>query len=147
LYAQKRLYLEPTSPQTTTNASTLGTTHGSTNSARDAAMNELEILRTVCQANHPNIIGLQDFFTKEPHLYIVMELADGDLAHLLYNRQPTPRRLLLEILAQIVRGVTHLHELGLCHRDLKPQNGIYMCICKLIFSFVYAWQCSDFQDR
>jgi serine/threonine protein kinase len=109
-------------------------------------MNELEILRMVCQANHPNIIGLQDFFTKEPHLYIVMELADGDLAHLLYNRQPTPRRLLLEILAQIVRGVTHLHELGLCHRDLKPQNGMPVCICELIFSFVYAWQRSDFQD-
>ncbi|KAL2966179.1 hypothetical protein AAZX31_16G101800 [Glycine max] len=36
------------------------------------------------------------------------------------NRYPSP--LLLKLMRDIVSGVVHLHELGMIHRDLKPQN-------------------------
>lgn len=95
-------------------------------STLEPAYAELQMLQLVGKENHPNIIHLHDFGITKDVLYIVMELAEGDLANLLKSNdyQPFPRRVLLEILLQIARGLRYLHDLRVCHRDMKPQNGI-----------------------
>ena len=62
---------------------------------------------------HPNVLPL----------YIGMELADKSLYHLLHTekQQPSLRRS-IKWAMQIARGVNHVHQHGLAHRDLKSAN-------------------------
>ncbi len=54
------------------------------------------------------------------------------LKHRNYVVEPS---LLKIYLYQIFKGVYHLHEKGICHRDLKPQNVLFsknkLVICDL----------------
>ncbi len=82
---------------------------------------EIEIASSM---RHPNIVQLLDVFAEGTQLVIVWELVVGpDLLDLLNacNGRMTERQA-AHYFAQIHRGVTFLHEEGLCHRDLKPEN-------------------------
>lgn len=39
-------------------------------------------------------------------------------------RQPFPEPVALDVILQIARGMLYLHDFGIAHRDLKPQNVI-----------------------
>ncbi|KAJ4486119.1 hypothetical protein J3R30DRAFT_3697572 [Lentinula aciculospora] len=87
-------------------------------------LKELESLRAI--PFHPNIIPLYDFFlmpaTKE--LYFVFESMEGNLYHLIKARKGRPLAggLVASIFFQIVSGLSHIHEHGYFHRDMKPEN-------------------------
>lgn len=52
-----------------------------------------------------------------------MELCRGTLEDYLNGKYQGPRfRNLKEILCQVTRGLAHLHELKIVHRDIKPTN-------------------------
>ena len=76
-------------------------------------------------SSHPNILPLlgvahsKDMFSA----YICMERADMSLYQYLYKkkRKPSPQQSLNWAL-QIARGVHHIHQHGLAHRDLKSAN-------------------------
>ena len=72
---------------------------------------------------HPNVIEIFDQGEMEDGIpYIVMELLDGaTLSTLLDARPLTPARG-LPIMIQIARGIARAHDLGVVHRDLKPDN-------------------------
>ena len=54
--------------------------------------------------------------------YLVLEyLPGGDLAAL-YRQQPLPLQRALFYLEQVCAGLSHAHEHGVIHRDIKPQN-------------------------
>ena len=76
-------------------------------------------------SSHPNILPLlgvahsKDMFT----VYILMERANMSLHQYLYRemRKPSPQ-LSLNWALQIARGLHHIHQHGLAHRDLKSAN-------------------------
>ena len=76
-------------------------------------------------SSHPNILPLlgvshsKDMFT----VYILMERADMSLYQYLHTekRKPSPQ-LSLDWAQQIARGLHHIHQDGLAHRDLKSAN-------------------------
>ena len=93
-----------------------------------SACNEVEILRKV--KDHPNIVKFYDSFTEREGdtnvLHIVMEYCEGgDLAQFLKERkrpQWIDNDTLEKWFSQLLRGVGHLHELNILHRDLKTAN-------------------------
>ncbi|HLE69665.1 MAG TPA: protein kinase [Vicinamibacteria bacterium] len=79
--------------------------------------------RNAAQLNHPNIITIYDFVEEEGHLYMVMELLEGqDLKELIKSGAPVTMEQILSIMEQIADGLGFAHSRGVIHRDLKPAN-------------------------
>eukprot|EP01113_Clastostelium_recurvatum_P020307 TRINITY_DN240_c0_g1_i4.p1 TRINITY_DN240_c0_g1~~TRINITY_DN240_c0_g1_i4.p1 ORF type:complete len:319 (+),score=99.38 TRINITY_DN240_c0_g1_i4:435-1391(+) len=84
-------------------------------------MREIEIMKKV--GNHPNILKLYEVFETKKYLYLVLELVDGgELFERIVERGEYSEKDASNIVRQIVAGVAHLHQAGVAHRDLKPQN-------------------------
>jgi len=76
--------------------------------------------------HHPNILKFIPV-EKKSRPYIVTEYLRGyTLAHLLNSVRPLPTADALKIASRICDALAYLHEQGVTHRDLKPQN-IMMC--------------------
>jgi serine/threonine protein kinase len=82
---------------------------------------EIEIMKKV--GNHPNILTLHDVFQTKKNVYLVMELAEGGevFDHIVKHGQYSERDASI-VAKQIVEAVKYLHDHGVAHRDLKPQN-------------------------
>jgi len=78
--------------------------------------------------NHPYIlkfIPLEEEHRSRP--YIVTEYLHGyTLSHLLNSVRPMPEKDAIKIASYVCEALAHMHENGVIHRDLKPQN-IMIC--------------------
>lgn len=93
---------------------------------RQNALNEVRILASI---QHPNIIGYKEAFFEEATqcLCIIMVYADGgDLLKLITNHKKRnsqfPEKEAWYYFIQMVRGLKALHDLKICHRDIKCAN-------------------------
>ena len=72
--------------------------------------------------NHSNIAGIYEIDETDGVHFLAMELAEGeDLADLL-TRGPMPVEDAIEISRQLAEALEAAHEVGVVHRDLKPDN-------------------------
>jgi serine/threonine protein kinase len=79
--------------------------------------------RAVSRLNHPNIVQTFDFGLWEGALYLVMEYINGeDLASLVLRHGPLPYHRAIPLFGQICSALTEAHDLGVIHRDVKPEN-------------------------
>lgn len=91
---------------------------------------ELQIMRTL---DHRNIVALKKYYFVEGRtaeddawLHVVMEFLPETIAGTI--RRHTKARKLVNIMYtkcyvyQMLRGLNYLHCMGICHRDIKPQN-------------------------
>ena len=90
------------------------------------ALNEIRFLASIRQKN---IVGFYEAFleNKETELCIIMEYCGcGDLAQKVerYKRrkQYIDEDVIWRYLIQSLKALVHLHEKGICHRDLKTAN-------------------------
>jgi NIMA (never in mitosis gene a)-related kinase 1/4/5 len=93
---------------------------------KENALNEVRILASI---NHPNVIGYKEAFFEDATntLCVVMEYADGgDLLNLINtkkrNKETIGEKMVWHYFIQIVRGLKALHDLKICHRDIKCAN-------------------------
>lgn len=94
-----------------------------------AVKKELENLKLVkALTGHPHIVSLLDYWVVSGYLVTRWELAtDGTLLDMLeryrQDGQPgIPPRELLKWIYEAADGLDFLHEKGIYHRDIKPQN-------------------------
>jgi formylglycine-generating enzyme required for sulfatase activity/predicted Ser/Thr protein kinase len=84
-----------------------------------------ERLRREAQAlarlSHPNVVTVHDVGTHEGQPFIAMALVEGDTLRQ-WLTTPRTRRAVLDVLRVAGRGIAAAHEVGLVHRDLKPDN-------------------------
>jgi eukaryotic-like serine/threonine-protein kinase len=73
--------------------------------------------------SHPNIVTIYDVGEEDQILYMVMEYVDGmTLKEFIQRYGPIDVPEAIEIMKQITAAITHAHENGIVHRDIKPQN-------------------------
>lgn len=79
--------------------------------------------RAVSVLNHPNLVTLYDFgFAPDGRPYLVMEFIEGDLLSARIPYEGMPLSDAVQIIAQSLLGLDHVHRHGIIHRDLKPEN-------------------------
>lgn len=79
--------------------------------------------RRLALCTHPNIVRVSDFFIEDGLPYMVMDYIPGQtLADVVYPNQPLPEAVAVHYIRQIGAALRVVHQNGLLHRDVKPQN-------------------------
>lgn len=87
---------------------------------RERFLEEARILR---QADSDHIVRVYDIGEVDATPYFVMTYADlGSLADVLERERQLPVPTVLDLVRQAGAGLSVLHEHGVVHRDIKPQN-------------------------
>ena len=81
---------------------------------------EIEVLK---ELNHPGIIKLEDVYTTDSKIYMVMELmSGGELFDYVVEKGTLTEEEASLIVKGVVDAVVYMHDKGIIHRDLKPEN-------------------------
>ncbi|MCW2794468.1 MAG: Protein kinase protein [Nocardioides sp.] len=87
---------------------------------RERFLEEARILR---RADSDHIVRVYDIGEADGTPYFVMTYADlGSLATVLHEGEPLRPARAVDLVSQAGAGLTVLHEHGVVHRDIKPQN-------------------------
>ncbi len=80
--------------------------------------------RAVAKLKHPNIVEVYDVSDEsEEDRYLIVELVRGrTLRELLRAQRFLPPEIAAAIALEVAAGLQHAHELGVIHRDVKPEN-------------------------
>ncbi|HEX4593178.1 MAG TPA: protein kinase [Bryobacteraceae bacterium] len=78
--------------------------------------------RALGALNHPNIVAVYDVGQDDGRSYIVSELVDGEPLRGIIDRGPLPIRKVIDYAVQMAEALAAAHELGIVHRDFKPEN-------------------------
>jgi len=93
---------------------------------------ELQIMRQLVKDPHTNIVALKHCFYSqgekpdELYLNLVLEFVPETVYSISRRHHkhniPLPLLFVKLYLYQLSRALAHIHALGICHRDIKPQN-------------------------
>ncbi|WP_017718687.1 bifunctional serine/threonine-protein kinase/formylglycine-generating enzyme family protein [Kamptonema formosum] len=81
--------------------------------------------RILAKLSHPNVVGVRDLFEERGTAYLVMELIAGKTLRQELDAQPDkklPARRVAEIMEQLVAALQAVHDAGVYHLDIKPEN-------------------------
>jgi predicted Ser/Thr protein kinase len=79
--------------------------------------------RAANRINHAHIVDIHDYGETDDGLaYLVMEYLDGTPLNEIIARGPMPVSRVADILEQCIAALARAHDLGVIHRDLKPDN-------------------------
>mmetsp|Transcript_19768 Transcript_19768/g.30506 ORF Transcript_19768/g.30506 Transcript_19768/m.30506 type:complete len:480 (+) Transcript_19768:200-1639(+) len=92
-------------------------------SDEDAVYNEIETLNFLAESP-TGTLHLVDFFDERTHFYIVTDyIQDGNLKMQIVDKQLTiSEKQARNLVRSLLEGVGYLHSIGICHRNLKPEN-------------------------
>ncbi|GAB3857010.1 hypothetical protein GCM10028801_14960 [Nocardioides maradonensis] len=79
--------------------------------------------RAMAALDSPHVVQVHAYGEIDGVLYLATQLVpDGDLAGLVRDHGPLPRRVALDVVAQVAEGLAEAHRVGLLHRDIKAAN-------------------------
>jgi serine/threonine protein kinase len=79
--------------------------------------------RSAHRLAHPNIVRVLEFHGTHDTPFLVMELVEGpSLGAVVEQRGRLPEEEAIDIVVQVCHGLHYVHEHGLIHRDIKPDN-------------------------
>uniref|UniRef100_A0A8C0FX18 non-specific serine/threonine protein kinase n=1 Tax=Chelonoidis abingdonii TaxID=106734 RepID=A0A8C0FX18_CHEAB len=81
-----------------------------------------EVMALQLCESHPNIVKLHEVHHDQYHTYLVMELLrGGELLDRIKKKQHFSESEASQIMRSLVSAVSFMHDVGVVHRDLKPE--------------------------
>ncbi len=79
---------------------------------------------SLAKANHPNIVGVHQVFEENNTAYMALDYVHGrDLLEILEEDPDSLKPELVEgYLKKVLGAIGHIHQLGMLHRDISPDN-------------------------
>ena len=79
--------------------------------------------KAVTSLSHPNIVSIYDVENEGEFYYLILEYVEGmTLKDYMIKNPRIPIETIVHIAKQISEGLSHAHQNGIIHRDIKPQN-------------------------
>ena len=79
--------------------------------------------KAVTSLSHPNIVSIYDVENEGEFYYLILEYVEGmTLKDYMIKNPRIPIETIVHIAKQIASGLSHAHQNGIIHRDIKPQN-------------------------
>ena len=79
--------------------------------------------KAVTSLSHPNIVSIYDVENEGEFYYLILEYVEGmTLKDYMIKNPRIPIETIVHIAKQIAAGLSHAHQNGIIHRDIKPQN-------------------------
>ncbi|MFB9991088.1 protein kinase [Deinococcus oregonensis] len=83
----------------------------------------LDEAKVLASFNDPGIVKVMNYFEENSTAYLVMEFLEGStLGGLIEKRGPMPPDVVFEVARSVARTLEVIHQRGLLHRDIKPDN-------------------------
>ena len=79
--------------------------------------------KAVTSLSHPNIVSIYDVENEGEFYYLILEYVKGmTLKDYMIKNPRIPIETIVHIAKQIASGLSHAHQNGIIHSDIKPQN-------------------------
>ena len=85
----------------------------------------IEEARTIAKMDKENaVVTVRDFFEENNSAYLVMEYVEGENLYSIMQKRGSPfeAKELFPLLEPVFSALSELHEIGLIHRDISPDN-------------------------
>uniref|UniRef100_A0A3Q0SMX3 Ribosomal protein S6 kinase n=1 Tax=Amphilophus citrinellus TaxID=61819 RepID=A0A3Q0SMX3_AMPCI len=107
-------------------------------SKRMEAQTQREIAALKLCDGHPNIVKLHEIYHDQLHTYVVLELlGGGELLERIRRKQHFSETEASRIMRKLVSAVSHMHDVGVVHRDLKPEV-LDICSAELLLEISFC---------
>jgi eukaryotic-like serine/threonine-protein kinase len=85
----------------------------------------LELAERLSHCQHPNLVQVRDRFEEAGRPYLVLDYIPGPTLAELVKSKVLPQGKAIKYICQISNALRVLHQAGLLHQDVKPQNIIW----------------------
>jgi tetratricopeptide (TPR) repeat protein len=99
--------------------------HGDLAAAGGETVGHSRLLReaqAMAKISHPNVLQVFEAGTHEGQVFLALELVEGSTLEAWLTAEKRDWRSILATFLQAGRGLQAAHEVGLIHRDFKPEN-------------------------
>jgi serine/threonine protein kinase len=80
-------------------------------------------IKAAVAVEHPHVVPIYNAGFEDRHFFLAMRYVKGcDLGELIHTGGPLPETRAMRLVGQVASALSMVHEQGLIHRDIKPQN-------------------------
>mmetsp|Transcript_38017 Transcript_38017/g.88888 ORF Transcript_38017/g.88888 Transcript_38017/m.88888 type:complete len:572 (+) Transcript_38017:128-1843(+) len=84
-------------------------------------------IRAMKMLDHPNIVRLFEAYEDPQEVHMVMQMcAGGELFDRLISEENFTEMQSIGIMKQVFMATSYMHRMGVCHRDIRPENIMFL---------------------